>query len=126
MYNAVAHHLPKDAQPVPEQWCPPSTNSCPFYSFHVMPYGTEHSFGQFRLAVLVLTPLCSLCLPSPLTGRTIQEAESYLSLCCAVQQHQCVIVFHLLPKYNIITDTMKKISSVPDEIRTPCLTWTAL
>lgn len=84
MYSAVAHHPQKDAQPVPEQWLPPSTNSCQFYSFHTMSYGTEYPFDQFRSAILVLTPQ----ILSPVTGRTVHTCP-----CAALFGNISVLLF---------------------------------
>jgi len=38
--------------------------------FSMMPYGTEYPFGQFRSALLVLSPPATLCIPnSSLAGQ---------------------------------------------------------
>lgn len=56
MHKAVAHHPLTDAQPVLRQQLPTLTNALFPICFCMMPYGTEHPFGQLRAAVLVLFP----------------------------------------------------------------------
>ena len=79
MHSAIAYHSPINFQPVPQPWLPPLANSFQFYSFHLMSYGMECPSGQFRSAVLVLSPPGSYCTANPLTGRTVQEAEKLKS-----------------------------------------------
>ena len=123
--------------------CSPPTDQCParatssrsgpptpdnfsqfFKFFHMMSYGMEHPFGQFRSGVLVLSPPSSLHPPpSPVSVRSVQEAETSSALYSTPQQHLnhwCVvnIVFLSKPKQSIIPTTMKKINSVPAETRT--------
>ena len=50
-----SHYLPTDAQPVPKQLLPGHFPTA-FSFFHMMSYGMEYPFGQFRSAVLVLFP----------------------------------------------------------------------
>lgn len=65
MLSTIAHPLPTDAQPVPEQLLPPSQLSSALLFFHWMPYGVEGPFGQFGSPALVLSPPSSMCPPAP-------------------------------------------------------------
>lgn len=68
MNKEIAHHLPTNTQPDPNSDCAPLplTNSTQFYSFfHMMPYGMDYPFGQFRSLVLVLSHPSSCALKSP-------------------------------------------------------------
>ena len=125
MHKAIARHLPTDAQWVAEQLLLslPTAHS---YIVSTWWFGIELPFGQFRSAVLILCPHSSFPPPCPHTGMDSMrtwKTETSLALYSTVQQqlkHPCVsnIVFLRKPKYSIIPDTMKKISSAPAEIMT--------
>jgi len=96
-----------------------ATNSPPFIKgfFCIMSYGTEYPFGQFRSAVLVLSPPRSLCPSSPPhleSSVRSWETETPLAPYSTAQQqlnHQHVInmLFLLLkPKHTIVPATIKK------------------
>ena len=55
MRGAIAHHLPTNAQPFPEQQ-QPSEPAPSVLLFSTAPYGVRYSFGEFGSAVLVLPP----------------------------------------------------------------------
>lgn len=128
MYRRIAHHQLTNDQPVSKLQLLP--RPIPF-SFAVLshdPYGMEHLFGQFRWSVLILFPPSFLCSPAPSLAEQYKRLRNWdlsLALCSTTQQHlkhpQCVIstVFFHRPKHNIISDTVKKINSIPAE------TWTA-
>lgn len=59
MYNAIAHHLPSDAQPVSEHGSRPAFSPVCIQSMTL--YGVEYPFGQFGLAVLAMSPPSFLC-----------------------------------------------------------------
>ena len=61
MNNAIAHHPPTDAQPVPKQQPPPASFP-PVYILSMTSYGMEYAFGQFGSAVLAVLPPSS-CAP---------------------------------------------------------------
>lgn len=61
MKQAMAHHPPTDALPAPCSECLPAQLLSLFKLFHVISYGLEYPFGQFRSSVLVLSPPSSLC-----------------------------------------------------------------
>lgn len=105
---------------MPNQSLSSDTPDTPVQLLRMMLWGMEHPFGQYRSAVLVLSPPSSLYCSSPLTGRAVQEAEMTLALrSTAQQQLKCVINIVLLkPKHRFISDTMNKINSVLAEIRT--------
>ena len=91
--------------------------------FHLMIYGMEYPFGQFRSAVLVLSPPSSLGFSCPVAVRVVQETENVLGSaqhCSATIKIWCVIsaVFLLKSKCSIIPGTVKKIDSVPTETGT--------
>ena len=59
--QAVAHHPPGDAQPIPQAAGAREMNCHPFqYSFLILSYGVEYPFSQFKSAVLILLPTGSL------------------------------------------------------------------
>jgi len=59
--QAIAHHSMIDAQLAPWAVKKSKINSHPFQdSLHMMPYGTEYPFGQFKSAVLIPLPPSSL------------------------------------------------------------------
>lgn len=105
MTNAVAHHPLGQFQ---SSDCPSPANSPPLFKYFLtVPHGMKRSFGQFRLALLVLPP------PSPLRGQAAWGDEMPLALCSAAQhqlEHQCATNTALLPelKHSIIPDNMKK------------------
>ena len=67
MNNAIAHHLPTDAQLVPEQPLPPGQLP-PVYILGMTSHGMEYPFGQFGSAVLAVSPPSFLCPSSLLAG----------------------------------------------------------
>ena len=92
--QAIAHHLPTDAQLAPQRGEEREMNSHPIQnSFCMNSYSMEYPFRQFKLALLILLP------PS-----SFSEKLEWPWLCRALlsssYKHQCVIsiVFHLKPK----------------------------
>ena len=60
--QAINRQPPTDAQLAPQATEEREMNSHPLQnSFHMMPYGLEYPFGQFKSAVLILFPSSSLC-----------------------------------------------------------------
>lgn len=117
MQNTVDQHPLINAQPVSKQ-CLSTTHSFKGF-FCIMLDIMEYSFGQCRLAVLVLSPPNSLC---PIhTSRTVQEVEMSLVLCShcsATTRKWCVINIVFLPnpkQHHTIYDEGK--NSVPAETR---------
>jgi len=64
-HNAIAHHPPTDALPVPRQQPLPPIQFPPSFFVH---RGMEYSFGQFGSAVLSVSPPSFLCTSSLLAG----------------------------------------------------------
>jgi len=55
--QAIAHHALTDAQVAPWAMEEHEMNSHPLQSFfHIISYGMEYPFGQFKSAVLILFP----------------------------------------------------------------------
>lgn len=75
--------------------------------------------------------LSILCLPYWQDSMRSTETETPLAMHSTAQQqlkHQCIIntVLFLKPNYSIISDNMKKISSVSNETRTEADSWSHL
>ena len=66
MHRAITHHLPIDAQLVPERRIPAPTP--PVYILAVTSHGMEYPFGHFGSAALAVSPPNFLCPSSLLTG----------------------------------------------------------
>ena len=79
-------------------------------------------FGQFGSAVLAAFPP-SLCNPSLLPGRAVQEAEKTLTYCkhCFATTKTLVCYQHYFHP-EIVSATVKKINSIPEKCRTTALT----
>ena len=120
MHKAAANHLPTNAQTVSK--LTPVQLSTILQAFP--PYSMEYPLGQFRAAVLALSPPSSSRHPSlSLAGQhTKLKIEVSSALCSTAQQQLNItvtyIVFLLKPQHGIVPDTMKEINSVPVENRT--------
>ena len=68
MHYAITHHLPTDAQLVPEQQSTPPGQLPPVYTLSMTSYGMEYPFGQFGSAVLAVSLPNFLCPSSLLAG----------------------------------------------------------
>ena len=67
MHNAIAHRSLTDAQSVPKQR-PLPTQLPPVHILDMTSHGREYPFGQFRSAVLAVSPPNFLCPSSLLAG----------------------------------------------------------
>lgn len=106
MQNTVDQHPLINAQPVSKQ-CLSTTHSFKGF-FCIMSDIMEYSFGQCRLAVLVLSPPNSLC---PIhTSRTVQEVEMSLVLCshCSATNGVLLTLFFSQTQNSIIPSMMKE------------------
>lgn len=123
MHNGISYHLLIDAQPVPVQcFLPLPTLRSSTLLAPVIKYGI------YLRPVWVGCPdsvpsLSILCLPYWQDSMRSTETETPLAMRSTAQQqlkHQCIIntVLFLKPNYSIISDNMKKISSVSNEPRT--------
>ena len=128
IHNAVAHYSPSGVQLVPVEQLPPLQPTTHRFSsfFHMISYGMEHLFGQFRSTVLVMSPHSSLCLLSPphwQDSARNAKTERSLALYSTAQQEVklwCVIniVFLFVPKQYHTRHCKEKIHSGPAETRT--------
>ena len=66
-HNAIAHHLPTDAQLLSEQRSLPAQLP-PVYILDMTSHGMEYPFGQFGSGALAVSPPKFLCPSSLLAG----------------------------------------------------------
>ena len=122
--QAIAHHPPTDARPVPKQHLP--TQPSPHH-FQVFLHGVIR-YGIFLWPVQAscpgAVPSQQLLLPQPCqNSMTRLETEMSLAVCSTAQQqlrHQCIIntVFLLKPKQHHTRNYEENINSIPAETRT--------
>lgn len=56
MHGTIAHHMPTDAQSVPEQQPFSQPTPLNLIVFCMLSYSMEYPFGQFRSTVLIYSP----------------------------------------------------------------------
>jgi len=80
-------------------------------------YGMEYPCAQLGSAVLAVSPLNSLCTPSPLAGGVVGEAEKALTLCkhCLARTKTSLYVNAVssTKSEHSFIPTAKKINSIP-------------
>ena len=74
MHKAIAHHPPTNQSSTTA--ARPSQLPSVLYFFHMMSYGMEYPFGQFRSAILVLPPPSSLCSSVPFLAGQYEKLKS--------------------------------------------------
>lgn len=102
-------------------------------SLHTSPFSS--SLPQLLLLSMIphdvqypLSPTSSLCIPSPRTGETAQEAETFFALCSTALwqlKPPCVIntVFIKNLKHGAIQSSLKKINSVQAKTDEKFMVW---
>lgn len=122
-HNAVAHCLPVPKQQLSSLPTPLSI----IVFFHLTSYHMEYSFGQYRSAVLVLSPLSLLCPPlfagqqKKLKNGNILGSMQHYSAATKTLVFYQHFFFLLNSKHSIIPDSVKKIISLTAETRTKYL-----
>ena len=124
MHSAAAYHLLTNAQAGSKQQQPKqlSTISQVIFFFCMMSHRIAWPFGQFRSAVLVLSPVPPQfpSLGDPYKKLRNQNVLGSVQHCSATNENTgtlSTLSFLLKPKHHIIPDSVKKISSVPIDTR---------
>ena len=111
--QAIAHHALTDAQVAPWAMEEHEMNSHPLQSFfHIISYGMEYPFGQFKSAVLILFPPSSLGLSLQMSW-ALHNTALHATINIGVIS---TLFFSKNKKHSIIADTLKK-KPIPSQLK---------